>query len=59
MALQSAGGQSPLGKVWLPYLCAPAHSNLRVALRQEQAAEVGDGRRGTRLEAGEERSSSL
>jgi hypothetical protein len=33
--------------------------NFRVALRQEQAAVEGGGRRETRLETGEERSFSL
>src|ERR1700744_5238752 len=59
MALESAIGAEPLSEACQPHSCAPAHSNLRVALRQEQAAVVGGGRRGTRLETGEELSSSL
>jgi len=36
---------SALSKVWFPYACASAHKNFRGALRQEQAAEEGGGRR--------------
>jgi len=35
----------PSAKVWFPYPCASAHRSFRVALRQEQAAVVGGGRR--------------
>ncbi|MGF7183128.1 hypothetical protein [Tunturiibacter psychrotolerans] len=34
-----------LSEVWFPYSCASAHTTFRVALRQEQAAEEGGGRR--------------
>src|ERR1700679_4266828 len=35
----------PSAKVWFPYACASAHMIFRVALRQEQAAVEGGGRR--------------
>lgn len=57
-SLRARGGSAPIGGLSTA-LCASAHRIYRVALRQEQAAEEGGGRRGTRLETGEERSSSL
>src|SRR5579875_1450273 len=49
---RARSGQSPLAKACQPHSCASAHRFSRVALRQEQAAVVGGGRRGTRLETG-------
>jgi hypothetical protein len=57
-SLRARGGSAPIGGLSTAW-CASAHRIYRVALRQEQAAEEGGGRRGTRLETGEERSSSL
>ena len=58
MALQSAGAE-PTSNAWFPSACASAHRIFRVALRQEQAAGEGGGRRWKRLETGEGRSPSL
>ena len=57
--MESAIGAEPLSEGLSTAFVRFSAQEFRVALRQEQAAVVGGGRRRKRLETGEERSFSL